>query len=666
MAMYYLWTMRVDSWARLAWGLRMVLVGLGLMVSVGAQAQTKPEYQITPTPTWVRLQTYDEGVADDAQHQSGGVTYLLADMQTSLLDEQQQTYQHYAFRIANVEGLQQSSNIEIRFDPAYQDLQLHAVTVWRGKQAIEQLKSDAVKVLQRERSLEQLMFDGSKTANIFLEGVRVGDVLEYSYTLRGSNPVFAGHMIGEFSVQWGVPVHQVQARLLASSAKLINTRVLRAQLQVQRSVKGGIAEYLWQGKDVAAVHWRDDLPRWHDVQQRMQWSDFPNWNSVVRWAEPLYQLPAVPPQELQALSEQIKARVLTQPERAMEALRWVQKNIRYLGVEVGINTHAPNPPELVLARRYGDCKDKTLLLLTLLHGLGIDAYPVLAHTSYGGTLVNDLPSALSFNHVLAGASIGGSDYWLDATLSPQMGSLSDISQPNYGYILPLRSQVDALLQMVDGPANTYTRRVLTVYDSSAGWDKPVDLTVTTTFEGRSAESMRNQLSQQANDRAQSNLANFYASYYGGLQVLKPFSVYDKTDSNQLFLTEYYRIADFWKKSDDKHMEAYFAAPDVNEFLRNPKTTYREAPLGLFYPVQVTQTLRILVPQSWQLKGGNAKVEDPSFVFESKVHATPGSVVEVDTYHAKKESVEVADMPRYLEQLKKARGQLGYTIVRTME
>jgi hypothetical protein len=114
------------------------------------------------------------------------------------------------------------------------------------------------------------------------------------------------------------------------------------------------------------------------------------------------------------------------------------------------------------------------------------------------------------------------------------------------------------------------------------------------------------------------------------------------------------------------MEAYFAAPDVNEFLRNPKNTYREAPLGLLYPAQVTQTLRILVPQSWQLKGGNAKVEDPSFVFESKVNATPGSVVEVDTYHANKESVEVADMPHYLDQIKKARGLLGYTITRTME
>ncbi|MBT3069197.1 DUF3857 domain-containing protein [Rhodoferax sp. U11-2br] len=644
--------------------LRVFLTVLVLLVPV--RAQTAQDYQMVPVPAWVSPVAYDDSVPDDAQHQSGGVTYLLVDRQTSLVGVQQQAFQHYAFRIASVAGLQQSSNIEIRFDPSYQVLQLHTVTIWRGRQAIEQLRSDAVKVLQRERSLEQLVFDGTKTANIFLEGVRVGDVVEYSYTLRGSNPVFNGHLFGGFELQWGVPVHQVQARLLAPSGQAIATRVLHAREPVQHSVKGGVNEYLWRAKDVGAMPWRDDLPRWHDLQQRLQWSDFPNWNAVVRWAEPMYRSTLPLPQELHMLVEQIKARGSTPSDQAMEALQWVQKSIRYMGVEVGVNTHAPNPPALVLARRYGDCKDKTLLLLTLLRALDIEVYPVLAHTSYGGALRNDLPSPLSFNHVLVGARIEGREFWLDATLSPQMGRLGDISQPNHGYVLPVRSQVDALQQMQDGPANTYTRRVLTVYDSSAGWGRPVDLTVTTTFEGRSAESMRSHLSLESAERTQSQFANFYSSYYAGLQVLKPFSVYDKLDSNQLFLTEYYRITDFWKKRDDKHMEAYFAAPDVNEFLRNPKTTYREVPLGLAYPVQVAQTLRILVPQAWQLKGGNAKVEDPSFVMESKVSVTPGSVLDVYTYSSNKDVVEVADMPHYLDNLRKARTVLGYSIVQPME
>lgn len=641
-----------------------LVFGLGLLVP--AQAQTLQEYQIAPIPAWTHPLAYDDHVADDAQHQSAGVTYLLADVQTSLLGGEQQSFKHYAFRIASVGGLQQSSNIEIGFDPSYQTLQLHAVTIWRDKQPLQQLKIDSVKVLQRERSLEQLMFDGGKTANIFLEGVRVGDIVEYSYSLRGSNPVFAGHFFGTFSLQWGVPVHQLQARLLAPEGLTIATRVQHAETQARRTTKGGVAEYLWQGRDVAADTWRDDLPRWHDTQQYVQWSDFSNWNAVVRWAEPMYQPPEQVPPELQALAEQIKARNLAAPERAMEALRWVQKNIRYLGVEVGVNTHAPNPPERVLTRRYGDCKDKTLLLLTLLRALDVDAYPVLAYANHGGGLANDLPSPLSFNHVLVGTRIDGNEYWLDGTMSPQMGRLGDISQPNHGYVLPLRPEVNVLQLMTDGPANTYTRSVLTVYDTSAGWGQPVDLTVTTTFEGRSAESMRNQLSVQATDRTQSYLANFYAAYYGGLQVLKPFSVYDKTDTNQLFVTEYYRIADFWKKRDEKHMEAYFAAPDVYEFLRNPKTTYREVPLGLLYPAQITQRLRILVPPSWQLKGGNAKVEDPSFLFESKVQVAPGTVTEVDTYQSNKDAIPAADMPRYLDNLRKSRGLLGYTIVQALE
>ncbi|MBK6386690.1 MAG: DUF3857 domain-containing protein [Rhodoferax sp.] len=66
---------------------------------------------------------------------------------------------------------------KVRFDPSYQTLMLHSVSIRRGDRIIPKLSLAAVKVLQREKELDYLIFDGSKTAHIFLEDVRVGDVV---------------------------------------------------------------------------------------------------------------------------------------------------------------------------------------------------------------------------------------------------------------------------------------------------------------------------------------------------------------------------------------------------------------------------------------------------------------------------------------------------------
>ena len=61
----------------------------------------------------------------------------------------------------------------------------------------------------------------------------------------------------------------------------------------------------------------------------------------------------------------------------------MQDDIRYLGFENGLNSFKPSKPIEVLKRRFGDCKDKALLLSTLLQSYGIAANPILVNSTYG-------------------------------------------------------------------------------------------------------------------------------------------------------------------------------------------------------------------------------------------------------------------------------------------
>lgn len=80
---------------------------------------------------------------------------------------------------------------------------------------------------------------------------------------------------------------------------------------------------------------------------------------------------------------------------------FVSREIRYVGLERGKGGVIPRPTAATLERRFGDCKDKTMLFVDLARNAGLDAYPVLASTGRMSLAKLLLPSGVYFNHMLA-------------------------------------------------------------------------------------------------------------------------------------------------------------------------------------------------------------------------------------------------------------------------
>jgi hypothetical protein len=217
--------------------------------------------------------------------------------------------------------------------------------------------------------------------------------------------------------------------------------------------------------------------------------------------------------------------------------------------------------------------------------------------------------------------------------------------------------------MLPGAAAEYNRKVLVVFDSKAGTQQPVPFTVTTVLEGLSAERLRNTLAKESPEDLQKQLINYFARFYPNLSIARPFEVNDNAASNQLTLTEYYTIPDFWTAGKDNRMEAYAASPDVNDYLRAPRNTVRTEPLGLLHPANVRQTTYVLLPESWTYKSGTSKIKDPAFELESSAKFSPGRLTIVDSYRTLSDSVPTQSMPAYLENLRRARNLLGFSFSR---
>ena len=91
-------------------------------------------------------------------------------------------------------------------------------------------------------------------------------------------------------------------------------------------------------------------------------------------------------------------------QRAAPLCRFVQKEITYMQVTIDTDTMAgyrPHASPEVFTNRYGDCKDKAVLLSTMLKQVGIEAGVVLVNSGEPRQNSVDWPSAW-FNHAIVG------------------------------------------------------------------------------------------------------------------------------------------------------------------------------------------------------------------------------------------------------------------------
>lgn len=587
---------------------------LGCTLAASASVAGAAPFRVAPPPGWVEPRVADLS-RESATDASGGLEYLLVEDQVRIGAGPAQRYRHLVRRVLSPKGVENGSEVRIDFNPSYQELLLHRVTIHRGRTQIDALRARDVKLIQREPELDRRLFDGALTAVLFLRDVRQGDVIETAWTVRGENPVFGGRWMGSGALAYGVPVGEIAYRLVAPADHAVSHRVHEVELVPTVTRRSGTTEYLWRRSHLPATLAEGDPPPGRDAFAWLELSEWPDWPAVAEWALPLYAT-AAPSAEMQ---ERIAVwRTMPDPAaRAQAALRFVQDEIRYLGIELGASSHRPHAPAEVLARRFGDCKDKSLLLVSFLRSLGIDAAPALVNTEDRGAVENRLASPFAFNHVIVRATIGGRVLWLDPTRSLERSPLAVITPPPYGRALVIASGERGLTALPDPiPSPLRVDTTLRVRRFGA----PAELEIATTYEGLRAVTMRHTLAESTPTRLQQQYLEFYARRYPGIAAAAPLGVEDARDADRVTARERYVLGAIGP-GDDRA----FVADAIEEAVRSPENALRKLPLRVAHPVSIDERIRIELP------GPAALVDDDRLVTAKAARLTRTARLDGNAY-----------------------------------
>lgn len=541
----------------------------------------------------------------------------------------------------------------------------------RGREKFDRLDPGKIQVIQQERELDRQLYNGERSALMILDDVRVGDIIDVAYTLRGQNPVFGGKFLDTVSFEWGVPVREQRYRLLVPEDRALafgqlpreKSSVAESRIEFQSRAHDGEMDLTWRRTNTPIVEREDRVPSSHYVFSFLDVSEFRSWAQVVEWALPLYADDPTPRPLLDALVASLRGKAAGEEQSALAALDFVQQEIRYLGIEMGPGSHHPAEPEEVLRRRFGDCKDKTRLLCAILRRLDLHAAPALVHSSHREAVRARQPSPYAFDHVVVALDVGSRRYLLDPTMSYQRGTTLDLRHVGgYGPYLRLAPENTRLENALISQSDVHHTVINTVFQVS-DLEKPAMVTITTISEGGAANQQRAYFATRTLDQISREYLDYYTRYYRGITPAGIIEFRDDAAVNRFTVTERYQVRElFVRQPGSTILRAEFNPASIWDYVRMPNLAQRRQPFAISYPAQLKETITINLPGQWSIRPGQETVSDDAFVVTAQTSNPDPRTVRLEyTWTSRAFHIETARLAAFSASIDKVRTLLGYEL-----
>lgn len=517
--------------------------------SAAPYREITPGARVAPPGPWVDVAPYAIPPSANPHFIANGVCVLLDDSQIDLCTPERAWYYRRAEMVTANAGAERVAQFSVSFDPRFERIDVHSIAVIRRGQRVEHAGSAFYEVLRRERNMERLLFDGRLTVHVTLPDVRVGDVVETSYTLFGMRKSLNGRHSAFIPLEWSVGIVETRLRQRAPKGRAIGERCYGETLQATQSEADDVIDRRWRTFERPGVRFEQLAPPWIFQGAMIQFSEWRGWADAADAFTPLYEDDAPLSPEIEAEIARIEASEPTPAGRATAVLRFVQGGVRYLAISMGEGGYTPRPLADICETRYGDCKDKSKLYVAMARRLGLDACPALVNVRDGPALDQWLPTGQAFDHCIVRVRIDGKSHWLDPTQEAQISPLGPLAECRYGWALPLAPDVADLEHMGDEP---YVHSLESLERVTLGKSPavPVKYEWRVTMRGWRAEQMRARVGREGEIGLFKLYAEDIQRSFPKAAPLQQQVARDEHQLNELTTIEQFEMPEAWVERGD--------------------------------------------------------------------------------------------------------------------
>ncbi|MFT3912284.1 MAG: DUF3857 domain-containing protein [Ferruginibacter sp.] len=193
----------------------------------------------------------------------------------------------------------------------------------------------------------------------------------------------------------------------------------------------------WQATNIPAIQHEPFSPQWQELTTMVIFgpSDFQmddykgnmvNWQEFGKFVYSLKKGRDELPDDVKKAIHAVADNISDPKEKIAKLYEYMQKNTRYISIQLGIGGWQPFEAKDVASKGYGDCKALSNYMYSILKEVGVLSYYTLirAGNNQSNNIITDFPSQ-QFNHVILCVPSQPDSIWLECTSQTlQAGYLS--------------------------------------------------------------------------------------------------------------------------------------------------------------------------------------------------------------------------------------------------
>lgn len=322
-------------------------------------------------------------------------------------------YRQYLVRVLNDQGVRALDYFDVPYSFGEQWVQVTTARVHTSDGDTE----DAT-IRNRDPQVRDGEYPVWSRAWVDLPPLQAGDIVEIEYRIEDLRQSFFGDYFGDHVEFAGLhPVDRFRYTVVAPRDKELffhEQALPEARTTTKREQE---TVHSWETRDMVRVDPEPGMPPLREVVPYLQVSTFRDWDEFARWYHHLIRRQFESSEPIRAKVRELTRDAQSDFERVRAIYNYVVQDIRYIAWEFGIHGFKPYNAATIFTRGFGDCKDKSTLICTMLGELGIDAYPVLIYGSRNRYKEDfALPMIRHFNHCIAYVpSLGEQGLFIDGT-----------------------------------------------------------------------------------------------------------------------------------------------------------------------------------------------------------------------------------------------------------
>jgi len=327
---------------------------------------------------------------------------------------------HVVYKVITQKGAEGWDEVAVGWEPWHEARPTIRVRVIAPDFSVHELDPNTITESPAREGDYKIYSDG-KTVRAPFPAVAPGVVIEEEYIETETEPFFSAGRVGQITFgRERVPVAHSRAVFDAPSSLLLHfSNLLLPELKPARAESNGRVTISFELGPLEGFEPREpnlppDVARFPEIQ----FSTGASWQAIATAYAQIVDSHAST-KEVQPAVEKLISGKKTAADKEEAILNFLDREVRYTGIEFGEAALAPHDPAETLGHKYGDCKDKATLLVTMLRAAGIPAYVALLNAGARMDVPADLPGMGAFDHAIVyvpgNPAHGKPALWIDAT-----------------------------------------------------------------------------------------------------------------------------------------------------------------------------------------------------------------------------------------------------------